>query len=251
MSISVNGIEITDADIEQELPHHADAPSPVKAATEALVLRQALLQATRQAGLIAHNANEEDALIDRLLAQEVTAPSPTEEECQRYYRNHPTRFRSGDLVEASHILFQVTDKVPLEALREKAQAVLEQVLNDPATFEQCARDYSNCPSGDAGGNLGQLTRGQTVPEFERAIFALAGGEIAKRLMETRFGLHIIRVARKAEGAQLPFEIVKESIARFLTDYAKTKATRQYLEILIGQMNIQGVDLGYATTPLVQ
>jgi len=129
--------------------------------------------------------------------------------------------------------------------------VLEQVLNDPATFEQCARDYSNCPSGDAGGNLGQLTHGQTVPEFERAIFALAGGEIAKRLVETRFGLHIIRVARKAEGAQLPFEIVKESIARFLTDYAKTKATRQYLEILIGQMNIQGVDLGYATTPLVQ
>ena len=81
MSISVNGIEITDADIEQELAHHAEAPNPVKAATEALVLRQALLQATQQAGLIAHNANEEDAIIERLLAQEVKAPTPTEEEC--------------------------------------------------------------------------------------------------------------------------------------------------------------------------
>ena len=251
MSISVNGIEITDADIEQELPHHAESPNPVKAATEALVLRQALLQATQQAGLIAHNAHEEDALIERLLAQEVTAPSPTEEECRRYYNNHPERFRSGDLVEASHILFQVTEKVPLDALRQKAQEILSRVMEVPATFEQCARDYSNCPSGDAGGNLGQLTRGQTVPEFERAIFALAAGEIAKRLVETRFGLHIIRVARKAEGAQLPFEIVKESIARFLTDYAKTKATRQYLEILIGQMNIQGIELGHADTPLVQ
>ena len=251
MSITVNGIEITDTDIEQELPHHAESPNPVKAAAEALVLRQALLQATRQVGLIAHNANEEDAIIDRLLAQEVKAPTPTEDECRRYYSNHPERFRSGDLVEASHILFQVTDKVPLDALRQKAQAILARVLDDPAAFEQCARDYSNCPSGDLGGNLGQLTRGQTVPEFERAIFALAAGEIAKRLMETRFGLHIIRVARKAEGAPLPFELVQTSIAHFLTDYAKTKATRQYLEILIGQMNIQGIELGHADTPLVQ
>ena len=45
MSISVNGIEITDTDVQQELPHHAQTPNPVKAATEALVLRQALLQA--------------------------------------------------------------------------------------------------------------------------------------------------------------------------------------------------------------
>lgn len=251
MSISVNGIEITDDDVQQELAHHAEAPNPVKAATEALVLRQALLQATRQAGLAARNANEEDALIERLLAREVKAPTPTEKECRRYYDNHPARFRSGDLVEASHILFQVTDKVPLDALRKKAQAVLARVLDDPAAFEQCARDYSNCPSGDLGGQLGQLSRGQTVPEFERALFALQAGETAGRLVETRFGLHIVRVQRKVEGAQLPFELVKESIARFLTGYAKNKATRQYLEILIGQMDIQGVELRYGATPLVQ
>lgn len=251
MSISVNGIEITDDDVQQELAHHTEAPNPVKAATEALVLRQVLLQATQQAGLAAHNANEEDAVIEHLLAREVKAPTPTEEECRRYYDNHPARFRSGDLVEASHILFQITDKVPLDALRKKAQAILARVLDDPATFEQCARDYSNCPSGDLGGQLGQLSRGQTVPEFERAVFNLEAGEIAKRLVETRFGLHIVRVRRKVEGAQLPFELVKESIARFLTDYAKNKATRQYLEILIGQMDIQGIELGYAATPLVQ
>lgn len=251
MSISVNGIEITDDDVQQELAHHAKAPNPVKAATEALVLRQALLQATQQAGLVARNTNEEDALIERLLAQEVKAPTPTEEECRRYYDNHPERFRSGDLVEASHILFQVTDKVPLAALRQKAEHILRQILGDPTTFAQCARDFSNCPSGDLGGNLGQLTRGQSVPEFERAVFALQAGETAGRLVETRFGLHIVRVQRKVVGAQLPFELVKESIARFLTDYAKNKATRQYLEILIGQMDIQGIELSYAATPLVQ
>ncbi len=247
MSISVNGVEITDADVQQELPHHAEAPNPAKAAAEALVLRQALLQAARQAGWFATHANEEDALIERLLAQQVKAPTPTEEECRRYYSNHPERFRSGDLAEASHILFQVTDKVPLAALRQKAEQILRRVLDAPAAFEQCARDFSNCPSGDLGGNLGQLTLGQTVPEFERAVFALQVGETASRLVETRFGLHIVRVQRKVEGAQLPFELVKESIARFLTDYAKTRATRQYLEILISQMDIRGIEMATSRT----
>ncbi len=251
MPISVNGVEITDADVAQELAHHATAPNPVKAAAEALVLRQVLLQATQQAGLIAHNANEEDAVIDRLIEQEVTAPTPTEEECRRYYDTHAARFRSGDLVAASHILFQVTDKTPLDALRQKAQEVLRQVLDDPATFEQCARDYSNCPSGDLGGNLGQLGRGQVVPEFERTLFALQAGETAKHLVETRFGLHIVRVEQKVEGVQLPFELVQERISRFLTGYAKHKATQQYLEILVGQMDIRGIELSHVTTPLVQ
>ena len=61
----------------------------------------------------------------------------------------------------------------------------------------------------------------------------------------------MRVDRKVEGKQLPFEIVQESIARFLTDYAATKATRQYLELLVGQANIQGVELQGAANALVQ
>lgn len=251
MSITVHGVEITDADVEQELPHHTTAANPVQAATEALVLRQVLLHASRQAGLAAANASEEDAVIERLLAQEVTAPNPTEDECRRYYEQHAERFRSGDLVEASHILFQVTEKTPLDALRNKAEDILRRVLDDPASFEQCARDYSNCPSGEMGGNLGQLNRGQTVPEFERAVFALPSGAIAQHLLETRFGLHIVRVERKVEGAQLPFAMVQDSIARFLADYAKTKATRQYLELLVGQADIQGIEMHGAGSALVQ
>lgn len=251
MSITVYGVEVTDADVEQELPHHAAAANPVQAATEALVLRQVLLHASRKAGLDAANASEEDAVIERLLAREVSAPKPNEAECRRYYEQHPERFRSGDLVEASHILFQVTESTPLDALRTKAQDTLQRVLDDPASFEQCARDFSNCPSGEMGGNLGQLNRGQSVPEFERALFALPSETTAQYLVETRFGLHIVRVDRKVEGAQLPFELVQDSIARFLTDYAESKATRQYLEVLVGQADIQGIELHGADTPMVQ
>ena len=255
MSISVNGIEITDDEVEQELPFHESAANPTQAAVEALVLRQVLLDASRQAGLLETNSDEaksaEDASIERLLEQEVKAPIPTEAECRRYYEQHLERFRSGDLVEASHILFQVTEAIPLDALRIKANEILQRVLADPTSFAQCARDYSNCPSGEMGGNLGQLNRGQTVPEFERVLFALPSETTAEHLVETRFGLHIVRVDRKVEGKQLPFEIVQESIARFLTDYAATKATRQYLELLVGQANIQGVELQGAANALVQ
>ena len=259
MSISVNDVEITDEEVERELPHHANAPAPLKAALEALVLREVLLQAARNklaAELEASQAEAadaliEDALIERLIEMEVTSPVPSDKECETYYRKNLDQFRNGDLVEASHILFQVTPNVPLDALRAKAQEVLQQALAQPEQFAELARTYSNCTSAEVGGNLGQLTKGQTVPEFERVIFSLEQGKIAPRLVESRFGLHIVRVERRVEGHTLPFEMIREQLARHLTEQVRARALKQYLKILVGQANIQGIELGGAQSPLVQ
>lgn len=259
MSISVNDVEITDEEVERELPHHANAPAPLKAALEALVLREVLLQAARNklaAELEASQAEAadaliEDALIERLIEMEVTSPVPSDKECETYYRKNLDQFRNGDLVEASHILFQVTPNVPLDALRAKAQEVLQQALAQPEQFAELARTYSNCTSAEVGGNLGQLTKGQTVPEFERVIFSLEQGQIAPRLVESRFGLHIVRVERRVEGHTLPFEMIREQLARHLTEQVRARALKQYLKILVGQANIQGIELGGAQSPLVQ
>ena len=259
MSISVNEIEITDADVERELPHHANAPVPVKSAVEALVMREVLLQAarTKLATELAVSHTEaadaliEDALIERLIELEVTSPLPTDAECETYYRKNLDQFRSGDLAEASHILFQVTPNVPLEALRAKAQEILQQVLLQPELFAELARTYSNCTSAEVGGSLGQLSKGQTVPEFERVIFSLEAGQIAPRLIESRFGLHIVRVERRAEGHTLPFEMIQAQLAQHLAEQVRARALKQYLKILVGQANIQGVALEGASTPLVQ
>ena len=259
MSISVNDVEITDADVERELPHHANASVPVKAAVEALVVREVLLQAARTklatalavSQTAAADALIEDALIERLIELEVTSPLPTDAECETYYRKNLDQFRSGDLAEASHILFQVTPNVPLEALREKAQEVLQQVLLQPEQFAEMARTYSNCTSAEVGGSLGQLSKGQTVPEFERVIFSLEAGQIAPRLIESRFGLHIVRVERRAEGRTLPFEMIQAQLAQHLTEQVRARALNQYFKILVGQANIQGIELGGAQTPLVQ
>ena len=264
MSISVNDIEITDEDVERELPHHANAPVPVKAALEALVVREVLLQAARirlptelaveqteAEDTLIQDALIEDALIERLIELEVTSPLPTDVECETYYRKNLDQFRSDDLAEASHILFQVTPNVSLEALRAKAQEVLQQVLLQPEQFAQLARTYSNCTSAEVGGSLGQLSKGQTVPEFERVIFSLEAGQIAPRLIESRFGLHIVRVERRAEGRTLPFQMIQAQLAQHLTEQVRARALKQYLKILVGQANIQGIELGGAQTPLVQ
>ena len=267
MGISVNDVEITDEAVERELPFHENSPAPLKSAVEALVLREVLLQAARdkvalaQEELLALEKSQaedfgaesliEDALINRLIEMEVVSPTPTDEECEIYYRKNLNQFRTGDLVEASHILFQVTPNVSLDALRAKAQEVLQQVQAHPGQFKELARTYSNCTSAEVGGNLGQLSKGQTVPEFERVIFSLETGEIAPRLVESRFGLHIVRVEHCVEGNTLPFEMIREQLARFLSEQVRARALKQYLKILVGQANIQGVELEGADSPLLQ
>ncbi|MDE3021764.1 MAG: peptidylprolyl isomerase [Pseudomonadota bacterium] len=266
MGISVNDIEITDEAVERELPHHASAPIPLKAAVEALVMREVLVQAARQKlaaepgsqplqeGVSMDGGAEariEDALIDRLIELEVKTPVMTDEECETYYLKNIEQFRVGDLVEASHILFQVTPAVPLEILRAKAQEILQQVLAQPDLFPELARTYSNCTSAEVGGSLGQLLKGQTVPEFERVIFSLESGQIAPRLVESRFGLHIVRVERRVQGHVLPLEVIRDRLSEYLTEQVRVHALRQYLKILVGQANIKGIELDGAQTPLVQ
>ncbi len=248
MAIVINGYEIEDAEVERELPLHQDAANPLKRAVTTLALRRILLDEAARLGL---PAASEEAAIEALLAAEVQVPEPDEASCLRHYQQYPQRFTVGELVEVDHILFQITERVPLEALRELAEHTLQELLAEPARFAELARTLSNCPSGEVGGNLGQLSRGDTVPEFERVVFAMNPGEILPRLLETRFGLHIVRVARRIEGHVLPFERVQAHIGEALQAASRDAAWRQYLQLLVGRAKIEGITLEGADSPLVQ
>ncbi|HYD60136.1 MAG TPA: peptidylprolyl isomerase [Noviherbaspirillum sp.] len=248
MGISVNGIEITDEAIEKEIVHHQKAENPLKETVHELVLRTLLLQEADRLGV---DGEDDDARIEALFAREVHVPEADEAACEAYYRSRKERYTFGELVEARHILFQVTPNVSLEFLRATAESVLEELQRHPERFAEMAKTYSNCPSGALGGSLGQLSRGQTVSEFERVLFRLAEGELAGRLVETRFGLHIVQVMKHVKGKLLPFSAVKAQIAEALTQEAWHKALHQYLQILVGKADIQGVKLEGAVSPLVQ
>lgn len=247
MPVIVNGYELSDAEMEQELPQHEGASDPLKSAMTALVLRRVLLDKANEYGF----SGDDEQKVESLLGQALKVPHPTEDECKRYFDLHQSRFLVGELVEANHILFQVTPNVDLDALRQRAQAVLEELNTQPEVFAECAKKYSNCPSAEVGGNLGQLSRGETVPEFEKVIFSAAAHSLIPRIVETRFGLHIVQLGRKVAGRLMPFEQVKNQIADAMQRASYDRALQQYMKVLVGQAQISGVDLEGAESPLVQ
>lgn len=239
MSISVNGRVV-------DTSQFANA--------ELAAVHELLCQRAIALGMLAparDNETTEQAAIERLLETEVRVPQPTEDECRRYYDANPAEFRSGELVFARHILFQVTPGVPVNHLRAKAEQTLMELLREPDNFEARAAELSNCPSGVFGGNLGQLTRGATVPEFEAALFEDTALGILPKLVKTRYGFHIVAIDHRVPGEVLPFDVARPRIEQRLKEAVESRALAQYITLLAGEAEVSGVELNAASTPLVQ
>lgn len=260
--IAVNGAVIASADIAREVQNH-EGVSPVvawEAATRALVVRELLSQRARELGLVAEprsenglRETEEEAMIRTLLEAEVTTPTADEAACRRYYQSNLVRFHSPDLYEPLHILFKAAQSDPVAYAQAVAQAeiVLAEIQSVPERFDSIARALSACPSVTDGGRLGQVARGDTTPEFEAALLRLEPGQLCPDIVRTRYGVHVVRLDRKVEGAVLPFEQVQERIASYLEASASRRAAAQYVALLAGQARISGFDMAGASSPLVQ
>lgn len=179
----------------------------------------------------------------------MATPEPTEAECRRYYEHHRHEFAVGDLVHARHILFQVVPGVNVVALRARAERALNELLGEPEGFAAMARELSNCPSH--GGNLGQIGRGDTVPEFERALFRLGPTGILPEVVKTLYGLQVAAADTRILGNILPFEEARERVCKRLRQSVEARALLQYISFLAGRAEIVGIDLQRATSPLVQ
>jgi peptidyl-prolyl cis-trans isomerase C len=260
--VTVNGAVIASADIAREVQNHqgSSPASAWEAATRALVVRQLLSQRAASLGLVAEPRSEnglretpEEALIRMLLEAEVKTPTAEEADCRRYYQSNLSRFRSRDLYEPLHILFQAAqDNEPAYAVAvNRAEAVLSDVTAAPSCFESLARALSDCPSASEGGRLGQVAEGDTTPEFEAALQSLEPGQICPDVVRTRYGVHVLRLDRKVAGDVLPFEQVHERIASYLEANSSRRAAAQYVALLAGQARISGFDIACASSPLVQ
>ena len=136
----------------------------------------------------------------------------TEEECIAYYDANSQHFTKGATVSAKHIL---TDS------EEKCGDIRKEIEGGKA-FEEAAQEYSTCPSGSRGGDLGEFGKGQMVPEFEKAAFE---GEIGQVIgpVKTQFGYHLIKVEKKNEASVSSFEEVKDTIRRNLMQQKQSEA----------------------------
>jgi peptidyl-prolyl cis-trans isomerase C len=261
--ISVNGTVIPRGEIARETQHHP-ADKPIDAwmqAARALVVRELLLQEARRLAIApdpladdeGRRETDEEALVRQLVEREVVTPVADETTCQRIYDQQRQRFRSSDLYAVRHILVAASpdDAEARAEAKTQAEAIIATLIADPGAFADLAASYSACPSKQNGGALGQISRGQTVPEFEAALAQAPVGTIMERPIESRYGLHVIALDQKIEGAQLPFELVRDRIADWLALRARETAIRHYIAMLAGRATISGIDLEAATSSLVQ
>jgi peptidyl-prolyl cis-trans isomerase C len=262
-TVSVNGVTVSRAAIARETQNFP-ATKPVDAwqqAARALVVRELLLQEARRLALVpaplvdadGRRETDDEALVRQLVAAEISTPTADQAATRRYYDQNRKRFRSGDLFEVRHILLAAPpgDAQARQEGRAHATTLIELLRADPTQFGDVAKMASACPSRNVGGNLGQIGPGQTVPEFEQALAALPVGAVAPAPVESRYGFHIVMVDQRIEGRDLPFEMVETRIANWLDEKVRRTAIQQYIGILAGKADIQGVDLAAHRSPLVQ
>ncbi len=251
---SVNGITIQAAGeelSEQDLRERAWAE----------LLRQ---EAVRRELLPRHADLEAPALsigdqrvIETMLDTAVQVPSPSAEECHRYYEARKEQFVEGRLVHARHILFAVTSGVDVHALSRRAEQALIELTRsaDTARFAQLAAELSNCPSGAEGGDLGWFASHDCAEELTKELFhykdATHGLGLHPRLVHSRYGFHIIEVLDRKDGRQLRFDEVQDRISTQLAQQARARALHQFMQLLAGAALVEGVSLDGADTPLVQ
>ena len=168
-------------------------------------------------------------LKDELLANYATEKliaevKVSDKDCRDYYEANKEQFVAEEKVEASHIL--VKDE-------ELANKLLADIKDGKISFEDCAKENSTCPSGKGGGALGAFGRGQMVPEFEEAAFAMNPGDVSETPVKTQFGYHIIKVTSKIGNETIPYESIADEIMAAL----RNEKSRKAYESKINQLKI--------------
>ncbi len=155
---------------------------------------------------------------------------------ERYYRMNPGEFTPPEEVNVRHILIGTRSRSLAEA-RTLARE-LRGKLARGEDFAALARRHSEDPgSRDQGGDLGWITRGMTVPEFEQAAFALDASSPYSVPVETQYGVHLLQFLERRGGKTEPFEAVRTRITNLLVEqYADTLARRKCEQLLAEAKN---------------
>ncbi len=148
----------------------------------------------------------DNLLISYAADKAVANVTVTDKDAEDYYNQNKERFMTEESVNASHILVDS---------EEKALEILAKIKSGEIPFEEAAAENSSCPSKANGGNLGDFGRGQMVPEFDLAVFAMEVGEISDAPVKTQFGYHLIKLNAKNPAEEMPFAEIAPEIKNAL------------------------------------
>jgi peptidyl-prolyl cis-trans isomerase C len=158
----------------------------------------------------------------------------TEDDAQKYYSENKTKFEMPEQVRASHILIMPDPNADPNEAKVKAKAKAEDLLKQVqggADFAELAKTNSgDTYSAVKGGDLGFFGKGQMVPAFETAAFALKPGQVSD-VVETQFGYHIIKLTDHKDANTMPFEQAKDDIVKMLTQSKQADFAGRYIAAL--------------------
>jgi parvulin-like peptidyl-prolyl isomerase len=140
----------------------------------------------------------------------------SENEIETYYQTHLTLFKqSPPTVRVRHILLKLSenaDESEIQRVKAKAEQLVQQ-LRAGADFVALAKQYSEDPSSQSGGELGVFKQGELAAPFDIA-FDMNVGEISDPV-RSAYGFHIINVQEKQSGDQITYETAKPKIRQKL------------------------------------
>jgi peptidyl-prolyl cis-trans isomerase D len=232
-SMVKSGIKVSDAELEQAYAHRREGVRAAWALVDQAPLAAAVTPTDEELAKYREEHAAEFRLPERRRIQYVAfnpkdfTPTVTAAEIDKYYDEHAREFATPHQARASHILIRVPETGGSEA-EGKARAVAADALRRARAgedFANLARELSQDPgSGPAGGDLGFVSKGEMVPQFEDALFKLKKGELAPEPVQTPFGFHVIKVTDIREGGRKPKEAVAAEIRTRLTaDAAQREA----------------------------
>lgn len=137
----------------------------------------------------------------------------SEEDLKDRYESEKASYQKPEQRHARHILIKVAegdDASVRTAQQKKAEKVLA-LARAGKDFAELAKEYSEGPTRDRGGDLGFFARGRMVPAFDKAVFSMKAGEVSE-LVETPFGFHIIKLEEIRPASTRSFEQVKDNLA---------------------------------------
>ncbi len=187
--------------------------------------------AQRRLTLADLRARLRSSLAVRTLATRVTPVTVSDEEVARYFREHRSEFDRPEQVRVRHILLDDP---------RMAELVLGR-LRRGELFENLAREYSrDADSRERGGDLGWVSRGQLVPEFEQVAFSLQPGQVSG-IVRTQYGYHLIQVLQRRPAVAATLDEVREQVRQRLLAAKQEAAFQQWLQTVRAQARITRAD----------
>ena len=233
-----SGIKVSDGELEQAYAHRKEGVRAAWALVDQAPIAAAIAPTDDELAKYREEHAAEFRLPERRRVQYVAinpkdfTPTVTAAEVDKYYEEHAKEFDIPHQARASHILIRVPEGGSSEAT-DKAKASAADALRRARAgedFAKLARELSQDPASAAnGGDLGYVSRGEMVPQFEDALFKLKKGELSPEPVQTQFGFHAIKVTDIREGGRKPKETVAAEIRTRLATEASQRMAKAKAE----------------------